>query len=434
MTRLPSAALLLAGAFALARPAGAGTGAGNEFSHHFNQAFDFHVASPKDWPCSGCDAEVAAKRLAEEENTWLLAAPEVSTWMKISFIADFPAESEAELKKEITARHEGVEWHAFERGSFVGFSTSPAGTDANAALEYYLVAKRQVIRLEWQKDGARPDRALQLDAVKDSVERVSEPPRINSIHTEKDAAYEVGETACHLVEVDDLRNAFNAGSLKTFEIDGVPAHWSFKRIEWLAEKGAFRVCHKVSAAFGPSDLNVKSVTIEDDDGRTVDCRRDSRKETLALECFRWPQESSNQQPRQVLMPRVAAVKNPAPDQEGPKVRAVTFDPEAQTVSITADDQNGVYVGELLKGEERVVAYPDQLRAGRPISIATLVRAGWNTLDAIVLYDGNGIPTLLRKQGGGKNGVERYELVPWHGAPQPTDIPVVSFLKTSGVRQ
>lgn len=414
----------------------AGTGAGNEFKHHRNAAFDFHVASPKDWPCTGgCDAATPVPERGQDDEAWLIEAPERTTWLRITFLSDFPAENEAELLREIERRYPDDRWQRFGRGSFLGFTNSPQGDRANAATEYYLVAKRQVIRISWQKDGAMPQRALELNTVKQSIDRVSEPPRINFIRSERSGAgavYKPGDSACLLIEVDDLRSAWTDQSVRTLALKGVPEHWSFKSIDWVAASNWFKVCYRVNASMVGDALMPTELLIEDDDGRGLSCRPpEGGSNSDGLEC-RSHQDTYRAPPRQVLKPEVALVENPSPDREGPRVQALRFDAEKLTLAIDASDKSGVYLAEVQLNDGRQVIYTDELKAATPVSLAPLVYRGWNTLDQIVLYDVNGTPSLYRRKRTQRVD-EFYEYVPWQGTPSPSDIPVVSFLHGGRVR-
>jgi len=418
-----------------------GTGAGNEFFHFVNPAFDFHVASPKTWPCQGCGKpeQLTTRTTGEPATVWLLTAPEKTTWLKISFINDFPAATAADLLKEITSQHPGVAWTEFNRGAFVGYTSSVLGDGANAATEYYLVARRQVIRIEWQKDAAFPNRAVQLDQVKSSIDRASRPPRIKSIRTEKQTPYKVGDTACYQIEVDDLKNGFKSTSLAELKIEGVLDHWSYKSIDWVADQSWFRVCFRVTSAFGPAGLRIKSLMIQEDDGdRAIACTA-AAKTPDVLSCASSPVDLSSPQVESIR-PAVASVDNPMPDREGPQIRGLAFDATNQTLTIDAEDPSGVFLAEIRGGpngadEKTVIAYADQLASSGAVSLAALTDLGWNTITGIVIYDKNGLPTLLRikkSRDGRMNSATRsntYEVVPWGGAPTPSDIPVISFLQT-----
>jgi hypothetical protein len=402
-----------------------GTGLGNEFEHYVNRAFDFHVAVPPDWACDGCSAGEREKRRSPAEETWGIAAPEGTTWLRSSFLSDFPAASEAELKAVIESEHPDVEWHGFDRGGFVGFTSSPQGDAARGALEYYLIDKRQALRLEWSKDPALPSRAVELDYVKRSIDRASAPPAVTAVTSEREAGatYAVGEVACLLVEVDDLRAAFDAQSLGAIEIQGAPAHWSFKDVVWVPEKSWFRVCWKVSSAFGADGLLVRQLSIEDSDaGRSVACEADTDDPVL-LSCRRYPSESAAPRVERVRQ-RVAKIDNAAPDVAGPDFGAVAADVATGTLILTATDASGIAAGEVYLNGTRIAVYADDLaRTGR-VDVKAAIRGGWNTVSKIILYDANGLPTLLEAP---KEGTT-YTVRPWKGAPRPSSIPVVSFLK------
>src|SRR5438105_377448 len=85
----------------------AGTGGGNTFFHRFNRAFDFHIASPPDWPCAGCEDETPQLKApksacdllpADVSEQWVLAAPEGKTCLRTQFITEPEIEDAPALK------------------------------------------------------------------------------------------------------------------------------------------------------------------------------------------------------------------------------------------------------------------------------------------------------------------------------------------------
>lgn len=417
-----------------------GVGAGNEWKHFVNDGFDFHVASPSTWQCQGCEPE--ARKLTEETaESWRLSSPARTTWFGATFLSDFPAECEERcdlnLLAEIRRRHPNVEWRPFKRGgddSFIGFTSSPLGDDANEAMEYYLVDKRQALRLEWQKDEGDAPRARELDNVKRTIDRVSRSPEVISIRTERDGAYRVGETACLLIEVDDLRAAFNARSLTNLTLQGVPEHASFKTIEWVGAKNWFRACFVVTTGFGEKGLEVLNLDIEGEDDRSVHCyRKDPAAPELYCPSGGYQRED---RPGKTVMPAVGPVTGAVMDQAGPEIRGLLLDRERLTLTVDAVDPSGVGIGEIRQGDLSVVAFPDQLANGRPVSIAHLTHNGWNLVERLVIYDANGYPTLLRipeSPALRRGGPEYYEVVPWKGEPYLSNLPVLNFLKAGGPR-
>lgn len=418
-----------------------GTNGGGGFSHFVKESFDFHVASPPEWSCNGCDAGfTSGGKRAATTSTWTIRPQDSNTSLKVDFISDYPAETEEELHAELD-KLPGGPWLPFCRGSsddtcadasaFVGFTNAPLRDNANEATEYYLVEKRMVIRIEWQKDANAPARALELDAVKASIDRASAPPRVRSIESEGAATVKPGDTACIRIVVDDLRRKFVASSIKALEFDGLPSHWSIKKISWLSDESTFKVCVGVTAAFTATGLQITSLGIEDFSGRMLTCKRTS---TAPYEIGCGTSGASSE-PRTSVVSKIAAVDNPAPDLEGPEIRGVTVDKDALTVSLDASDPAGIYAAELFfcrascNGQQSVIIYSDQFAHGGAFSIAGAVSDGWNLLDSLVIYDKVGNATFLRRSTG-----TTYELVPWKGAVRTTVIPIQNFLKTPEVRR
>lgn len=438
--------ILVLASLAAARIAQGGTGGGNEFEHYVNRAFDFHVAGPKDWTCVGCSprdgdgAAVLERTLGRGPDPrepvgtstleWRLAPVDATTWLNIQFVSGFPASNEDELKREIARLHPAIEWQPLDRGGFVGFTSSPLGSAANAATEYYLVDRKQVIRLDWQKDGAQPQRALQLELVMRSIDRASAPLDVQSIESETPAkAVHPGEEACLRIEVDDLRGKFTAQSVTRLLFEGQPAHWSFKRIAWEADHNWFRVCLDVTNGFAANGLQVVALDIEDADSRSVRCAKTDTEPYNVL-CRR--DAATRNSPGKTIVPHVAMVDNPDPDLEGPEIRAVQFDPVLGTLTLDVSDRSGVAMAEAVQDHEAqgtisTIFYADQLAAHEARSLRSLTREGWNKVDSILAYDANGRATLLRAAG------EKYELVPWKGVPRATTIDVISFLSAPEVQ-
>ncbi len=447
--------LLLAASLMMATKGEGGVGAGNEWKHFTNDAFDFHVAGPNDWACNGCgetSTPLPKSRPAlgdETAETWTMMAPGGTTWLKITFIADFPADCQegcdAKLLPVIEARHPNVIWQPFNRGdgAFMGYSSSAQGDDANQALEYYLVDKRQVIRLEWQKDAADEAGARQLDVVKKTIDRVSRSPEVKDIRTERSEPYQVGDTACYFVEVDDLRAAFTAASLTGLSLKGVPDHFSFKTIEWVGDKNWFKACFPLTTSFGADGLEVLSVDIEGDGDRQVHCYRDDPAQPV-LKCPAEGAFRTTGPDVRLLTPHVATVEHPVADSDGPVIHGLDLDREHLTLHIDATDQSAFGLAEIRQGDVTVVAFPDELAAGHATALASLVHSGWNLIEQIIVYDANGLPTMLRipepphaargkrraKLKPGRD-VEYYEMVPWRGAAYMSTIPVLNFLKAGG---
>jgi hypothetical protein len=435
--RVLLAAAVLAAAVVAPRTVFGGVGAGNEYNHFVNPGFDFHIAAPRTWACDNCesafDARPAAKgkHLAEEATLWRLEAPEATSWIDIAFISDFPAENEAELLTAIQARHPDVEWYGFDRGRFVGYTSTNAGDAANEATEYYLVDKRLVIKLSWKKDGDLPDRAREIDLIKYSIDRSSAPAKIKAIRTEKDGAYKVGDTACFDVEVDDLRSGYDAQSLEDFRIVGTPDHWNFKTVAWVGENNWFKVCYVVLSSFGADGLQVRGLRVSTGNS-TLSCEQpkaaDSRHAgPTDLLCASDDGESAR------VAPDVAPVDNPSPDQEGPAITALELDAEKMTLKITASDAAGLGMGEATGRLGTTPFYPDQLTAGVAVDIAASLGPGWNTIERLVVFDGNGLPTMLRAPKAAKRRAAHleaytYERVSWSGRVEPTSLPVLYFLK------
>ena len=410
-------------------PGYGGTGAGNEYKHIVNQDFDFHVAIPPQWSCAGCDDPELEQGSRETEQVWRLAAPENTTWLAAGFIAGFPAESMPELLSEIQRRHPDIDWIQIDRGDFIGYTSARQGGGANQALEYYLVDKHQVIRIEWQKDGAYPQRARQLDNIKGSIDRASSPLRVLQIRTERQVPYQVGEQACLFIEVDDLRAEFTDDSLKIVEVDGAPKHWSFKSIKWIGENNWFKVCYRVTTAFGAEGLTVNQLDIASGD-QSLSCE----KEAGRLEC------PDDQGGYYAVPTHIAPVINPAPDREGPVFTDLTYNASTQTVSVSAHDPSGLAVGRIAFIDSQPL-YPDELSGQKPINVRNILRGGWNTIKQVIVYDGNGFGTILQVPEGADRNKRRgtvstdyYELIKADGKRSMSTIPIVTFLQVRGAHQ
>lgn len=421
--------------FLTAGGAGAGTGAGNEYEHVVNSAFDFHVAVPPDWLCAGCDSGEVRSQGSETEETWRLEAPERSTWLSAGFITGFPAESVAELKAKIEERHPGMNWSEIDRGGFLGFTSSAHGDNANSAMDYYLVGKHLVIRIEWQKEGSLPQRARQLDNVKSSINRVSTPPRILDIRSERTQPHQVGEEACLLVEVDDLKSAFEDSALSVLEIFGTPEHASFKTIRWIGASNWFRACFTVNSTFGADGLRVRKLVLRATD-RDLVCEA-LEQDTSKIEC---KQGYSDEMPATVVPVHVAAIDNPTPDRAGPDILALDFDPQGLTLSIEAKDPSGLGVGRIETDHGIQMIFPDQVRNRLPISLGHIVGRGWNTVRSIVIFDANGMATMLRDPRRSTKRVQKasesddtYEIANSNGTTVPSSLPVISFLHARASR-
>lgn len=423
---------------------GTGTSGGDGFSHFVNQPFDFHIATPPDWLCENCGSTVLQPSGSESSLEWVIHPPETKTRLSVTFISNFPADSEDELKATIQQRTGISDWYNISRGDdvsgsgIVGWSNSPL-RDANGAIEYYLIDKKLVIRLEWQKDSSSSQRAMQLDAVKNSIDRASAPPRIKSINFEGAAVVKPGDTSCLRIEVDDLRRKFTIRSLKTLEIAAVLKHWSFKDISWIGDEATFKACYKVSNAFPSDGMRIEMLMIEDDDANDLRCERDSSDATK-LRCSVFGKTH-------VLTPIVPTVDNPQPDRDGPDIRDVSFDDATMSLKIDAVDPSGIhaaqvylktsYSGDYFNSKPSLVFASEEFEHGDALSIASLATAGWNTIDAIVVYDRNGFATMLRLPRAKSHATAdttNFELLKWNAAPVPTTIRAISFLKSPGAPQ
>jgi len=431
------------------------TGGGNGFGHYVNQAFDFHVAGPKDWACDNCDAaavqvrDPAVTARGETSQVWYLHAPTGTTWLRITFTSDFPANSDQELLTAIQTLNPTTTWYSLDpsaRGGFIGYTSSSQGVHANAAREYYLVASKQVIMIDWQKDANDADSAAKMDLVIQSIDRASTPPQIKSIHTDKgpSESYNIGDSACLTIEVDDLRAAFEKAGLQTIDIEGALPHFSFKTITWLADQDAYRACFNVTTAFGPNGLRVTNLYIEDQDAsRSINCSPDGKDPGL-LNC--WGSSSAyivgqpipNSQ-TVTIRPVVAAVNNATPDHAGPVVKQLHIDPTNLTLEIDAEDASGVQAAEVSFGQQILIAYPEQLSPPAPIDLSSVTTDGWNTITQMVIYDINGYPTLLRlpNNNAGFRTHQKfdtpayYQILAWDGTVSMSTIPIVTFLKSGG---
>jgi hypothetical protein len=446
-TLIPLAAAALASPPVHAR----GTGGGNEFFTHVNPAFDFRVESPDDWTCDGCDAPVQHRGGAgESQQSWAMAplAQPDPTGIRVTFIDDFPAKTLADLEAALYAQDQNTKkWYPIgqdDRGGFVGFSSAPLGEDDSSATEYYLVAENRAIRIVWSKDsmGGHVESAQKLDHVKSSINRVSEPPRIRWIKTDRDGPVKIGDTACLLIGASDVRGKLDVPNLRAIDIEGTLPHWSFKKIAWEADPGQFRVCYAVSSTFGPNGLRVQHLSLEiPEDGRGIDCDAETAADPTLLTCTSLIlYDGKNVQ--STLKQTVAPVANPSADFSGPEVRAVTVDAARLTLTIDAVAKSGLASAEIFSADpdgKSCVIYGDELGAGSKASIASMVHEGWNTIDHLVIYDANGVPTLLRRpQASAKHRRTRgdgdsvtYEAVSWAGDVTKTTVPVQTFLKHGG---
>jgi hypothetical protein len=438
------AAPALATVAGVAPLAAAQSGAGPDFKHFVNGEFDFHIAGPKAWSCTGCREEaappdVAGKATSEQEEVWRFAAPEGTTWLEVTFISGFPADRQSQLLEKIQPRHPDVQhWFDIDRGAFdIGYTSNGSGEQGESAWEYYLVAKYQVVRLHWVKDPHLETRAVQLDAIKDSIDRASLPPRVRSIRSvPTEGAIRPGDRACIEVGVDDLRDGYTDAGLIELTVEGAPEHYSMKSVRYLAERGAYEVCFNVTTAFGPTGLRVVRLAIETSEMHEINCSRPTAGGgDYRLEC-RGSSDWRTGRPPTVIVPEIAPVANDNPDQDGPAVQVVHYEPRLGVLEIVATDPAGVMLAELRRGDDSFVIYADQLERPMPIDPSRFLRRGWNTIDTIVFYDRNGLPTMLRQRPGDIGTDDqgpRYERVPWIGEPEMTTIPVVSIFKTGGTR-
>ena len=126
------------------------------------------------------------------------------------------------------------------------------------------------------------------------------------------------------------------------------------------------------------------------------------------------------------------------------ILGLELDRERMTLKIDATDASGFGVAEVKQDDQSVIVYPDQLANGIAVPLDNLVHQGWNTVDQIIVYDANGLPTMLRlkddklmrsKHSASKArlDVETYEIVPWQGAPRTSNFPLLNFLKSGGAK-
>jgi hypothetical protein len=411
-----------------------GTIGGDGFKHFTNTTFDFHVAEPSSWECEGC--KVQELRQSSEQTTleWHLHPKSGSTHLDTTFISGFPAQTADELLAAIAAQThtDPKDWFPFHRGDgegreLAGFSNKEAPDAANDAVEYYWVDRQLVIRLDWQKDTTDTQSALELDAVKSSIDRASAPPRVTGVRSEGAMVVKPGDKACILVGVDDLLGTFKDTEPSTVELFGMPEHWSFKTVAWSAADSAYRICVTVTSSFGANGLNLKSFSLDSDDGGSIWCSTPTSagSQSLQLRCSRGigSPETIEQQ--------VARVDNPAIDEDGPQISSVSYDAASGSLRIEAADPSGVFGGEIFMGKNAsgddlsVVIYPDQIQNGEGVPIDSLVVNGWNKVDRILLYDKVGNVSMLRvPKGGGLN----YELVSYKGQVSASPIGIVNFFK------
>ncbi len=423
-----------------------GTGAGNEFKHLINQEFDFHVGMPDDWVCNDCMQVEASGAGSESEILWNMGAPEGSTWLKARFISGFPATTEAELHDEISRRHQGTVWHSIQRadGAFIGYSNSPLGDAANAALEYYLVKSNMVVSIEWLKNPAFPERALQLDLIKASIDRVSAPIKIKGIKTETGGVVRPGDTVCWQIEVDDLRSGFSGDSIRSFDIKGAVKHFSFKSIQWIADKNWFRICQKVSSVSGEDGLTVDQVSITDG-FREVSCRipdykakitTDKNKTSDLLSCSGFV-DSGHAPPPYFISQRVAKVAVATRNEMGPIVSNISFDAVSKKLLIDAQDENGLYMASIHTAKGSILVYPDQLLNRSEVDLSQLSFPGWNHVVRIIIYDREGLATILDAPQSLDSSLKTrvfYEVRDWNGQRNLSNIPVVAWLQARRISQ
>lgn len=423
-----------------------GTGAGNEFKHFINQEFDFHVAMPEDWVCNNCIQLQASGTISESEILWNISAPEGSTWLKVRFISGFPATTEAELHNEISRRHQGVLWNSIQRsdGAFVGYSNSHLGDSANAALEYYLVRTNMVVSIEWQKNASFPERSLQLDLIKASIDRVSAPIRIKSIKTETGNVVRPGDIACWLIEVDDLRSSFSDDSIGSFEIKGTVRHFSFKSIQWVADKNWFRICQKVSFVSGEDGLTVDHISITDG-FREVSCETseydakislNKNKTSDVLSCHGFV-DSGQPPPPYLINQTVANVAVGNRNEMGPVISDISFDAVNRKLTIDAHDENGLYMASIHTANRSIIVYPDQLLNQSEIDLSQMSSPGWNQVTRIIIYDREGLATILDAPQSIDTFTKSrvfYEVRDWSGQRTVSNIPVVAWLQARRISQ
>ena len=421
LVRLVLASEALVAAFSPA--AWGGTSGGNPASYE-NTVFDFYVAAPRDWPCAGCPP--AARRADPNGEQWRLDAPQSKNQLVAQFFGDYDAQDIDALGQRL-----GPTFKRRDRGALHGYANVDDPDHALDAVEYYLTAPRKVVRIESHLDNTDQTRAYELTRVRRSMHRASQPPQITELKMEgARATYKPGDRACYLVGVDDLRSDSTVSSLQTFTIAGQLSHWQFKSVTWNADAEAFRICVDVTTAFDADGLAITDLEVEDADGRRVSCQRNTAVTPPALHCRGWIGVSMRYE---IKMPLPAiTVDNPAPDHDGPQVRAVTCD--GGRLSVDASDPSGVMIGEVFQNELAQVLYPDELGAGHSASLATIATRGLNTVSLIVVYDRNGNPTVLRehplptvKRSSQDNPELYYEIVPRSGAPTQTDIPVCTFV-------
>ena len=418
-----------------------GTSGGNGFFTKSNASFDFGLQLPIAWHCDGCDSHELTRTSGDQ--AWTLTVPGKSTWMKVAFIKDEKYTSVEALRSDITVRFGSI-WASIDRGGFVGFTSAPndEGTHANDATEYYLVIEGRVIRIEWHKSKEEPNEALELDAIKRSINRVSAPPQILYMRSESNKPYQVGDQACILIGVKDLRGDLDIDNLSDFTFAGQLPHWQRNvTIEWDDQRSQYRVCTKVTATFGPDGLHgsfvIRHDSAIDDSGEsvsesTVGCVANAGQLTCISPGNAFGKVSSQQIPIGVV-----PVDNPNPHLEGPQVLGVKVDPIKLTLQLDVESPEGIYLAIVSDGDKAQVIFPDELGGEKSASIQQMTHAGWNTIDSIKVFDRNGVPTVLRMPSSASlptvDSHLLYELVPWKGQARPTQIPIVNFRKGGGSR-
>ncbi len=411
----------------------AGTGVGNHFVPREEQAFDFHLAHPKTWDFQAESAGGYAVQNNDElfaqwrlNNGSVADVPAKMSFVDVQFLLNFPAEDDQglELLAEIKKRHPEVgEWQRVEadRG-FVGWTSGdrPAGAGATEAIEYYLVAKRQVIRLQYRKD-LHKGGAAEVDLIIHSIDRSSAAPHILKIWTDKSTDYQVGETACFFIEVDDLKGAFTTRSMEYFEIEGALRHWSFKSIQWVGEKNWFQVCFKVTQAFSRTGLSIKMFSIVNNRSVSTSCLGMGS----TIRCSGAGKSSS-------IKPIIASVVNPSPDTNGPVFTTFDFNGSTLKLRIAVSDASGVgsVALRIVKPHSDAqqfdyVIFPDQFVAGEAeIDLSRLGLSGWNTIETVYAFDRNGMASGLVFQG----DVKSYVFFDQDGSSRASGFPVVSYLR------
>lgn len=400
-----------------------GTRGGNPIGFQ-NAAYDFHVATPEDWQCDGgC---IKAPQSLSSDDVWTFKAPESDNSLAATFYTDFDASNLDELHLKLGAG----DWYPLN-GDFQGFSNARDRDGATNATEYYLVAARKVIRIDWKKDSGDQVRAYELDRVRRSIRRASSPPEVKQIRMlDERSTFKPGERACLGIWTSDIRSAFVLKSLKSVNFTGENAQWAFKEISWDAAAERYTVCVNVTTAFGVDGLAIQALSIEDDADRSIGCSRDKTKKTFSC----WRHSGQTHILTASVPESFAAVDNAVPDREGPAVHSISCDSSTSTLTINANDPAGVMMAEVYSGENSMIIYPDQIDGPKPISLAAISNHGWNTINLIVIYDKLGNATILREKainsmqlGAAKDDGAFYEEVPLSGATTSTTLRICNYL-------